>query len=160
MTSWRHTLTSYDILWQDKMNRHISTHMKLTFSQFSDLDLWPMTLPFKLIRNIVKVKPHTKFCVPMSNASAVRAFTNGQTHRTERTNFIPSAAYAGGKIQYRQCKSPQAHRTYRWHYLQPCSYRCLNCLLEDKYLNLRVHTGVWMANSYRVPLTICYWTNV
>ena len=49
--------------------------------QRSNLDLWPMTLTFQLIRDMVKVNLSTKFWVRMSNGSAGRALTNRHTHR-------------------------------------------------------------------------------
>ncbi len=126
--SWRRTMTSRDVMtsygdvtWRyDVMPwRHITPGvmtnwlcvihpaetLDITFFQPGDLDLWPMTLTFELIRDIVKVNTSTKFRVCMSNGSAVRALTNRHTHtrtdgrtdtQTDGTDFIPSTAYAGG----------------------------------------------------------------
>ncbi len=79
-----------------------SKSRKFAFFQRADLDLWPMTLTFKLIRAVIKVIPPAEFQVCTSNGSPVRALNNGQTHRhththTDRTDFIPSTANAGGK---------------------------------------------------------------
>ena len=43
-----------------------------------DLDLWPMTLTFELVRDIVKVNPSAKFWVRTWNGSGVRALTDGR----------------------------------------------------------------------------------
>ena len=55
--------------------------------QTSDLDLWPMTLTFELIWDIVKVNPSTKFGIRTFNGSAGRALTDRQTHT--QTGPIP-----------------------------------------------------------------------
>ncbi len=56
--------------------------------QPGDLDLWPMTLTFELIRDIIKVNASTKFRVCMSNGSAMRALTDRQTHTHTQTGPI------------------------------------------------------------------------
>ncbi len=77
------------------------------FFQNGDLDLWPMTLTFELIQDIVKVNPSTKFWVRIFNGSAGRALTNEHTHtQTHGTDFIPSTADAGGKKKtHRRCQN-------------------------------------------------------
>ncbi len=56
-----------------------------------------MTLTFKLIRDIVNGNVHAEFQVRISNGSAVRVLTDGQTNKqTDGTDFIPSTADAGG----------------------------------------------------------------
>ena len=58
-----------------------------------------MTLTIKLIQDIIKVNPCTKFGDHMSNGSAVRVFTHTHRHThtpTDGTVFITSTADAGG----------------------------------------------------------------
>ncbi len=62
-----------------------------------DLDLWPMTLAFKLDLDMNQVDLHVKFLVHTSNSSAVRVLNYRHTHRhTGRTDSITSTAVAGG----------------------------------------------------------------
>ncbi len=56
-------------------------------SHFSTWWLWPMTLPIKFLRDMIKVHPSTKFEVCTSNSSSVRALTNRQTDRTDSINL-------------------------------------------------------------------------
>ena len=56
-----------------------------------------MTLIMVLGPDIIKVHPHTKFRLRMSNGSALRALTDAQTDRqTDGTNSIMSTDDAGG----------------------------------------------------------------
>ena len=52
--------------------------LKITF-QLDDLDLWPMTLTFKLVQDVIKINPCTKFQDSTPNGSTVRALTDRQT---------------------------------------------------------------------------------
>ncbi len=90
---WRHAVTFY-VICHDKMNLYRSTHQKLQHYVFprGDLDLWPIILTFELIRDIIRVNPHIKFYISMSNGSATRELTDG-------TDFIPSTVDAGGNQQ-------------------------------------------------------------
>ena len=90
---WRHrrAVTSCYVRWQDKMalcNLHRSHHKKkLENHNFEndDLDLWPMTLTFELIRDIVIFNQPTKFWVRTSNGSVGRVLTDKHTHtQTDR----------------------------------------------------------------------------
>ncbi len=47
-----------------------------------------MTLTFKLIRDIIKVNPSTKFWVRMSNSSTVRALTDRHSHGRDRFHTL------------------------------------------------------------------------
>ncbi len=50
-----------------------------------------MILTFKVIRDIVTVHSHAKFCIRMSNSSTVRVLTDTHTYE-DGTDFIPSNA--------------------------------------------------------------------
>ncbi len=52
-----------------------------------DLDLWPMTLTSKFVRDIIDVKPCTKFVDHMLNGSAVRVLTDTNTD-TQTAPFL------------------------------------------------------------------------
>ena len=77
----RRSITWHQMSWQNVSAQ--STKIlppkspKITF--FSTWRPWPMTLTVKLIRDIVKVNPSTKFWVRTSNGLAGRALTDGQT---------------------------------------------------------------------------------
>ncbi len=65
---------------------------------------WPwsltLTLTFYVARDVIKVKPHTKFHDCWSNSSAVRVLTNRYTDsQTDGTDYIPLATDAGGNNQ-------------------------------------------------------------
>ncbi len=81
MTSWRHGVTSHDFLCHDSESTWAiqSEVSKIHVFQHGDLDLWPMTLTFELVQDIIEVHTSTKFWVRTSNRSAVRALTDGQT---------------------------------------------------------------------------------
>ena len=90
---WRHvtSLEPCDVVWCHIMSwcnwLVMMPYKKVDKILFlsSDLDLWPMTLIIKLILDIDQLDAHTKFCVGISNGSAVRAQTNRRTDRqTER----------------------------------------------------------------------------
>ena len=149
VTSRRHAVTSFDVTtWShDVMWRHdITPYMlrldicslnqkilKMTCFWLCDLDLWPITLTFALVRDIIKVNPCTKFRGHTMNGSAVRALTDRHTHRhtdthTDGSVFITSAADAGGNepILLRLLaqitgsdRGLQAGR-YRWYYPELC----------------------------------------
>ncbi len=64
----------------------------------SDRDLWPMTLIFELIRDIVKVNSSAEFWVHTSIGSSVWVLTNRRTRtHADGIDFIPSTADAGSK---------------------------------------------------------------
>ncbi len=105
ITVWRH-MASYVMA----VSLHVPSHQKIHVFQHGDLDLWPMTLTFELIRDIIMVHTSTKFWVCTSNSSPMRALTDThtlthtqrqtdrQTHRhTVGTDSIPSSANKGGK---------------------------------------------------------------
>ena len=105
MTSrWRH-MTSCDVMWrhvtsqQCDMTYYVITKWTVhSFSPFiclenhvfwpGDLDLWPMTLSIKLVRDIVEIHPSTNFRVRMSNGSAVRVFTDRRTDGRDRKHYL------------------------------------------------------------------------
>ncbi len=102
-TSWRDVVTSRDIVtsWHDVRWRLVMTECTKIWPirnfgnhvfQPGDLDLWPMTLTFELIRDIMKVNVSTTFWVSMSNGSAVRALTDRHmhthTHRWDRFHTL------------------------------------------------------------------------
>ena len=89
VTSWRYT-TSYDMTKWTCPGQPIWKAENHVF-QPRDLDLWPMTMTFKLIQYIVKVNPSTEFCVRTFNRSAGRALTDTQTHTQThtQTGLIP-----------------------------------------------------------------------
>ncbi len=90
VTSWCHAVTSHDVRCHDKLalcNSPIWNFGNHVF-QPGDLDLWPMTLTFELIWDIIKVNASTKFRVCTSNGSAVRALTDRQTHTHTQTGPI------------------------------------------------------------------------
>ncbi len=63
--TWHH-MTLYDVTWwhmasyQTMKSFGVLKYMKMFF-HLCDLDLWPMTLTFKLIQDVVMVHCHTKF---------------------------------------------------------------------------------------------------
>ena len=109
VTPWCHTMTSHVVMMlQHRPEFSVSLSKWETLGNHvfwpGDLDLWPMTLIFKLIQEVMKVKPCTKFRDHRSNGSAGRVLTEGQTHthtdtQTDKTVFITSTADAGGNKQ-------------------------------------------------------------
>ncbi len=81
VTSWHPGVTSNDILCHDSGSIWAipSEVSKIHVFQHGDLDLWPMTLIFELVRYIIKVHTSTKFWFRTVNRSAVRALTDTQT---------------------------------------------------------------------------------
>ena len=89
MTSWHCAVTSGDVTTLLHMTSYYMTKRTCTDQpiwksenhvfQPSDLDLWPMTLTFELIRDIVKVNPSTKSGVCTFNGSAGKALTDEHT---------------------------------------------------------------------------------
>ncbi len=59
---------------------HHNSQLLLT-DKLGDLDLWPMTLTFELIWDMVKVNVFLKSLVRMSDGSVVRELTDAQTDR-------------------------------------------------------------------------------
>ena len=57
----------------DKVNLYRSTRLKFWKPRFSTWRPWPFTLTIELIQDVIKLNPYTKFLVPSSNGSAVRA---------------------------------------------------------------------------------------
>ncbi len=55
-----------------------------------------MILTFELTRDIIRVNPHIKFYISMSNGSATIELTDAQT---DGTDFIPSTIDAAGNQQ-------------------------------------------------------------
>ncbi len=103
MTS-RHDVTWRLMSWQKGFVQSSiwSHHKNIRKSCFlnGDLDLWPMTLTLKLIRDFVKVNLSTKFGIRKSNGSVVSVLTNWGTHtQTNGTDFIPSTADAEGNYE-------------------------------------------------------------
>ena len=77
---WSHDATLWCHTWQSEPAQvNLSENPKNRVFQPSDLDLWPLTLTFKLIRDIVKVNPSIKFWVRTFNGSARRALTDTHT---------------------------------------------------------------------------------
>ncbi len=70
-----------------------------------------MTLTFELIRDIVTVNPSTKFRVRMSNGSAVRALTDGQTDGLTGPILYPRPLTREGIKTAKHCRQflVQAH---------------------------------------------------
>ncbi len=104
---WRHVMTSHDVMISYYRLRfvYLITEIRKPWkSQFLTWWPWPLTLTIKLIWEVIKVNPYTKFCDCMLIGSAVRVFTNWHTHthtqtdrQTDRSVFITSTADAGGK---------------------------------------------------------------
>ncbi len=64
-------------------------------------DLVTFTLTIEIVQAIIKVNHCTKFRDPMSNGSAMRGLTEGQTHlQTRGTVFITSTTYTGGNKRH------------------------------------------------------------
>ncbi len=97
---WRHVTSWHHTIGQDLIFVHSNQKiLKMTFFWPCDLDLWPMTLTFELVREIIKVNPCVKFCDHTPNGSAVRALTDRHTDthtHTDGSVFITSTADAGG----------------------------------------------------------------
>ena len=81
------------------------------FFQPGDLDLWPMTLIFKLFRDIIKVHASTKFWVCTSDGSGVRAFTVTQAHKHTETQTHRQL----GPIPYPRPLTQEGMKVYREH---------------------------------------------
>ncbi len=105
-TSRRHAVTSHDVTWcQNVFTKWICAiytgdiikKSENHVFQYGDLDLWPMTLTFELIRDFIKVNVPTYFWVRMSNRSTMRALNNRQTHR--HTGLYPRPLTREGKIK-------------------------------------------------------------
>ena len=105
---WRHAVTWRDvtphqmaivigIMWI-KPEKPDSKHKNNVFSTWRP---WPLSLTIELGREVIKVSVNTKFRDPRSNSSAVRVFTNWQTHRHTHTHwrdrFHTLDRWCGGK---------------------------------------------------------------
>ncbi len=93
LTSRRHAMTSHDAM----VSHHRPGNCRVTqiriseynhISQSGGLELWPMTLTYTLIQDIVKEHAHTKFQAHISIRSAVRVVTNTQTHWQDRFYYL------------------------------------------------------------------------
>ena len=87
VTSWRHAVMSYGVISHDKMNLynlHKSHNQKVRKSCFSKWRPRPLTLSFKLLRDVIKGNVHIEFRVHIPNGSAVRVLTDRQTDRRDR----------------------------------------------------------------------------
>ena len=110
---WRHAMTSCKVMpWCQVTSWHrnigqglVSVHSIRkpgnNVFELGDLDIWPLTLTIKVMQDIIKVNPCTKFGDHTSNGSAVRALTDRQTDththsHTDGSVFITSTANAGG----------------------------------------------------------------
>ena len=120
---WRYVMTSRcDVMWRHDVRlwRHMMPYNMTKWNcepsqptwksennvfQPSDLDIWPMTLTFELIRDIVKVNPSTKFWVCTSNGSARRVLTDKHTHRCTGPILYPRPLTREGKIPNWLCFS-------------------------------------------------------
>ena len=101
VTSWRHAMTSHGVLMSLHSLRFGTCQLKSEKPKSNvfwpdDLDLWPMTLTIKLVRDIIKVNPCTKSRDHTSIGSPMRAFTRTHTHPQMAPFFITSTADAGG----------------------------------------------------------------
>ncbi len=76
ITPWHHVMSWHHMTWDSEPEQVNPSENHIL--QLGDLDLWPMNFTFKLIRDIVKVNPSTKFLVGTSNGSARRVLTNRQ----------------------------------------------------------------------------------
>ncbi len=107
-TNWRRDVTwCHDVMpWHNMpscvMTKWICTRQPIRNSRitFSTWRPWPMTLTLKLVQDIVKIHPHTNFHIRMSNCSAVRALTDGQTHRwtDRRVRFYTLDRWRGREL--------------------------------------------------------------
>ena len=83
--TWRN-MTSHDVIFHVlvflgwSLSMHNNYMKKIQFFQTHDLELWPTTLTIKLIQDIVKVHPCTKYWFCRSNCSVVRVLTDTHTH--------------------------------------------------------------------------------
>ncbi len=105
VTLWCQAMMSHDIICHCNMGLlylYMSHRQKVWnshFFQYGDLELWPMTLIFKLIRDIIKVSPH-QILGPYVRSWGhwiTDRHTSLNTH-TDETDFVPSTAEAGGMI--------------------------------------------------------------
>ncbi len=71
------------------------TRLETAIFYIGDLDLWPMTLAFTLVRDMMVLNACAKVKVRRFNSSACRAQPDRQTHRqADATENITSSAYA------------------------------------------------------------------
>ncbi len=114
MRSWRHAMTSCDVMtsccdttWCQLSCQNGSaqstqvTSSKNPIFKCGDLDLWPMTLTFKLGWDFIMVILHTKFRGPKSNGSARRELTNRHTdgHTDGRDRFYTLDRWRGRELK-------------------------------------------------------------
>ena len=88
---WPTTLTSWPWPlwpWPLTLTSFSGRRLKNMIFMF-DLDLWPTTLTFNPIQARVKVNLHAKNQGRSSNGLAMRAQTDGQTHRQTHTHTMP-----------------------------------------------------------------------
>ncbi len=90
---WRYVTSQCHSKGQSNVTCHTKQEkvVKLTENhvfQPDDLELWPMTLPIKLIRDMAKMHLCTKFEVRTSNSSVVRVLTNRHTDRRDRFYYL------------------------------------------------------------------------
>ncbi len=78
------TFVSTDVKYRTERSGQNS---KITFFNLDEVDLWPMTLTFKLLRDVIKVNPCTKFCDCTSIRSAVRVPTHWHRHTHTHKRF-------------------------------------------------------------------------
>ncbi len=110
--TWRHTVTSRDVMMWRHMTSGVMTNWLNANSpiwnfgnhvfQPGNLDLWPMTLTFELIWDIIKINASIKFQVCMSNGSAVRALTNRQCTQTHWHTHRRDRFYTLDRLRWRE----------------------------------------------------------
>ncbi len=104
VTSWRHSVTSFDVICYDKVNLHGPTHKKLQNTHFWTWRPWPLTYDPDLRthsryhqgRSAYQILNLKSVCLTVQPWESW--ITDRRTDRhTDRTDFIPSTADAGGK---------------------------------------------------------------
>ena len=98
--SRRHAVTSRDITWhqvswQNGSVQYLHRSHHKNKSESGDFHLWPATLIFKLVWDIVIVKCPTKFWVRTSNSSVGRALTDKHTHTDARDRLYTLDRWCG-----------------------------------------------------------------
>ncbi len=144
---WRHMTSWCDVAWRpfvmtECTNCNLSETSEITFF---NLDLWPMTLTFELIRDI-KVNASTKYWVCMSNGSAVRVLTDRHTHTHGRNRFYTLDRWRGREwiwgLAHYQCQVAflieytDSYMSFTRKHSDSSSSFCSQLLFRERFLRL------------------------
>ncbi len=118
----------------------------------SDLDLWPMTLTFKLDLDILPLDLHTEIQVCMSVRLAVRVVTHTQTHKRCQNYYTRHVTYVTWGVKKQSPPNIIISCGYtKRHFLGAQRYAIAYCVLGER--SLLIVTGMG-AEKFRNSRTL------